>query len=284
MITKEFDTPKPKNYQILANTSIAGLWYRKEAAIQFASSDNQGLYIVEEPDNPYDKNAIAVYGECSKGLLHLGYLPKELAQEIKDSQLFPLIFTRLTRIWIGDYGKQEIQLQLLIPKSKMNELRDKEDNSPPSTYLKEKAKFLKLDIKNKTTKEANLIINEYLANNPKEKAELMAYDSLVDQFSSLTSIEFSEEFGCKKPSKKLFVAALRQWRMDGKSLEELDQDYDTLEALILKISDPFDEDNKKIIVPTGNFNGQGEARKGRNGCLLRFIIFIVIVVILKIIL
>lgn len=53
-------------------TYIAGVNYRPGARDKLASMiDGEALRLVRQPENPYDKNAVAVYD----GGVHLGYVP-----------------------------------------------------------------------------------------------------------------------------------------------------------------------------------------------------------------
>ena len=76
---------------------VVGVHYRKDDAMAFASAAAKaernnlqyGVILQEEPDNPYDSKAIAVYGcaerrgifKSSVKCWHIGYLNRDLASE-----------------------------------------------------------------------------------------------------------------------------------------------------------------------------------------------------------
>ena len=57
---------------------IAGARHREEALAAATLAPGDRLELRREPDNPHDANAIAVHG----GGRHLGFVPRELAEEI----------------------------------------------------------------------------------------------------------------------------------------------------------------------------------------------------------
>jgi hypothetical protein len=114
-----FLPPIPKGFQIyVANPSVAGISYRKQAALNFANSSNQRLRLEREPDNAHDPNAIKIIGVSQAGEFLIGYVPREIAEQIADLDLFDCIQPRLARIYIGRSDFLDIQYQLIGPKSK----------------------------------------------------------------------------------------------------------------------------------------------------------------------
>ncbi|HIY88248.1 MAG TPA: HIRAN domain-containing protein [Candidatus Bacteroides pullicola] len=65
------------------NIAIKGLYYREQEDIIAARSlyIGKSVYLREEPENSSDPNAVAVYTESGN---HIGYVPKEYAQGIKN--------------------------------------------------------------------------------------------------------------------------------------------------------------------------------------------------------
>jgi hypothetical protein len=78
--------------------SVVGVQFRKDAAEAYATAVEKaekaglqyGVQLEAQPNNPHDRNAIAVYGVCEvKGLFskslkewHIGYLSRDLAEEL----------------------------------------------------------------------------------------------------------------------------------------------------------------------------------------------------------
>lgn len=73
-------------------TSVAGLRYRYDDALAFIHGSNREIILQREPNNPFDKNAIAVYGAWSdasgRQTRQLGYLRREEAEKMTSLQLF----------------------------------------------------------------------------------------------------------------------------------------------------------------------------------------------------
>ena len=72
-----------KIQNILSRFSIKGTYYRTFEDIERANKLQKGetLYLVPEPNNEYDKNAIKVLTEDN---VHIGYIPKELCRLFND--------------------------------------------------------------------------------------------------------------------------------------------------------------------------------------------------------
>lgn len=112
--------PIPPGFQIYAKSlPLAGSNYRRKNKLLFAESSRQTLCLLREPDNPKDKNAIQIIGECTEGNYELGYLPRDIAKQINDSGLFDVVLPRLCKIYIGERndGYVDISYQLIGPKS-----------------------------------------------------------------------------------------------------------------------------------------------------------------------
>ena len=91
-----FNSKKPQgmNLRIKANVPVNGITFRLDKngnpmAEKFAAGENKSLHLVPEPENPVDKNAIAIWGDYSvKGegeySVHVGYVPAYLAKNFGD--------------------------------------------------------------------------------------------------------------------------------------------------------------------------------------------------------
>lgn len=105
-----------------ADIEVAGIPYRKAAALAFARCQQQYLELEREPDNPHDPNAIKVIG-VSKGLFgwkrhFLGYVPRETAEQIAEEGLSSVIVPRLKNIWAGGYVRDVIYIRFDVLKPK----------------------------------------------------------------------------------------------------------------------------------------------------------------------
>jgi hypothetical protein len=122
-INLRFLPPIPEDMRIMeADIEVAGIPYRKAAALAFARRQQQYLELEREPDNPHDPNAIKVIG-VSKGLFgwkrhFLGYVPGEIAEQIAEEDLWNVIIPRLRNIWAGGYVQDVIYIRFDILKPK----------------------------------------------------------------------------------------------------------------------------------------------------------------------
>jgi hypothetical protein len=87
---------------------LAGASYREDALQDDAFAPGRRLALVREPDNQHDPNAVAVYD--AEGRLHAGYVPAEVAPELRgDEQAVSLWEFR------GEEGRRIGLRILLVP-------------------------------------------------------------------------------------------------------------------------------------------------------------------------
>lgn len=158
-----FENPIPKGFQIFAgNLPVAGMQYRKDEAIQFAQSSNQELTIEREPNNPHDPNAIRLIGLSDTNKYFIGYLPKELSEQIVGTGLFDSLKARLTRIYIGTDDYLDFHYQIIGPKTEKKRFDEFLDKQPVDTSQKEYFKFFGLPVpKGMTSGQAEQTIKEH---------------------------------------------------------------------------------------------------------------------------
>ena len=60
--------------------SVAGAAYRPDALDDSSFDPGRRLTLVAEPDNPHDRNAVAIYNEAQT--VQLGYVPAAVAPEL----------------------------------------------------------------------------------------------------------------------------------------------------------------------------------------------------------
>lgn len=64
------------------HTKVAGVTFEGRQVYLAKLTGDEPCRIVPEPENKYDPNALAVHVAHKDGILHVGYIPKELAAEI----------------------------------------------------------------------------------------------------------------------------------------------------------------------------------------------------------
>ena len=98
---KKQDLAFKKIQNILRRFSINGTDYRTFEDIERANKLQKGetLYLIPEPNNEYDKNAIKV---LTKDSVHIGYIPKELCRLFNN-----ILEGKISEIYVVDirFGK-----------------------------------------------------------------------------------------------------------------------------------------------------------------------------------
>ena len=100
------------NSKIVGSTFIPG----GQEALK-ALSIGQVLFLVREPDNEYDPNAIAIYN----GNVHLGYLPKDTAAKINKDVADGLVQCEVAELTGGTAGKENRGCNILITIKREND-------------------------------------------------------------------------------------------------------------------------------------------------------------------
>ncbi len=102
----------PGAWKIWARTSVAGTRHRADDVDRFlvrarrADPAKFGFDLQPDPKNPYDKNAIRVYGYIDGARFHLGYVPADLAKELTEAAPPDMpISAHLQRVFRGDYDR-----------------------------------------------------------------------------------------------------------------------------------------------------------------------------------
>ena len=105
-------------YTIERNCHVAGLTYHLDEYLDYLD-DEEDLVAVFEPNNPYDRNAIAIYG----GEHFIGYVPRHIAKKIaplpnfvKDDLILDLQYRDVERCIYS----------ILIPKKYVTYILDKQ--------------------------------------------------------------------------------------------------------------------------------------------------------------
>lgn len=234
-----FLPPIPKGYRIFnGRLSVAGIEYRRDDAIRFAKSADQALALEREPNNMHDANAIKVIGISHGKHYFIGYVPKEIAEQIVCSgHLMDAVQPRLERIWHTDSGYVNITFQIIGPKDKREQYDDFRNNKPAHPWDKEFLKFFGLSIpKSLTSGQAAKIIVEHRkkleAEDKSALEEWDAYEEICEQFDDA---DFRREFELKKVSDKVLKEALEILRKEGNTMRSLAIDIDKVVAKIIEL-------------------------------------------------
>jgi hypothetical protein len=236
--TQSFLPPIPKDHQIFAsNMLVAGISFQKEDAIQFANGTNQTLKLERKLNNQHDKNAIKVIGLASSSQYFLGYVPKEISEQIIETHLLDSIKPRLARIYQGNNGYIEIQFQVIGLKEYKKKYDVFLENQPADARQKDFYKFFDLSIpKSLTTSEAAKQIAEHRKTLEVENAsslkEYEAYSNILDEFDDS---DFRECCEVKKVSKMILSEALSQLKKEGKTYEYLLDNIDEVVERVIQL-------------------------------------------------
>lgn len=135
---KDRHAPPGQWVQTTMMLKVAGVMHRRDAATAFANSIRisersgaaYGVEVEPEPENPHDRNAVAVYGVARGSRWHVGYLDAHTAEEINRdliSKGIP-IAAELYEIWVGDDGFIDIKIIVLAPPGNSLKARLKRNN------------------------------------------------------------------------------------------------------------------------------------------------------------
>jgi len=230
-LAQSFLPPIPKGYQIFASPDVAGLSHHKAEALSFAESRNQELALEREPDNPHDSNAIRLIGVSGSKRYFIGYLPRELSEQIVSTELFDSVRARLARIYIGQNNFLDIQYQIIGPKREMAKFDAFLSNQPACPSEKDYFKFFGLPIpKELTTGQAQKTIAAHKVNSTSEQqAEWDGYVTLLDEFND---VDFRDLYDLRKVSKGSLLDAISRLKQEGKSYRYL---ADNIEEVVDKL-------------------------------------------------
>ena len=227
-----FDSPIPRDYQIFAkNIQVAGIQYRKAEAIKFAKDTGQELVLEKEVGNEHDPNPIKLIGVSGANNYFIGYLPKDLSNQIAKTGLYDVVKVRLLRIFQGKNDFIDIDYQIVGPKIDKKKFDAFLLNQPLDTNQKEYFKFFNLPIsKGMTFGEADQIIGQHKKNSPEEEnKEWNKYNGIFEEFDDK---EFREGYGLGKVSRAVLLEAINHFKAQGKSYRYM---FDNIDEIVEKI-------------------------------------------------
>ena len=233
-----FLPPIPKDYQIYnGRLSVAGVEHRRDEAIRFADDADQTLLLEREPDNTHDANAIKVIGVSHSKHYFLGYVPKEVAEQIVGSGLVDVVQPRLGRIWRTDGGYVDVTFQIVGPKNRKVQYVEFLNDKPAHPWDKEFFKFFGLPVPNGLTSgQAEKIIAEHRKKLEIEDKvaleEWAAYEEICEQFDDA---DFRSELELKKVSDKVLKEALEALKRDGDTMRSLAANIDRVVTKVIAL-------------------------------------------------
>lgn len=236
----KFLPPIQKGYQIfLQNMGVTGLGYRRADAVAFIDDHNQSLRLEREPDNSVDRNAIKVIGIGESGEYFIGYLPKDAAAQITETNSFDSVYGRLVRAYRGSDDYLEIQLQIVGLKEKKEAFDAYAKNLPANESQKEYLTYWNLPFESElTTGLAQNLINEHMLTNRNNAAglqEFRKYQEIIEEFQDEDQLEYHE---LKEVPRQVLIHTLTSLKEEVGSYEEI---YDDLEMLADRIREAHPE-------------------------------------------
>lgn len=225
-----FLPPIPNGFQIFnARLSVAGIAHRRDDALRFADDSDQTLALEREPGNAYDANAIKVIGVTRGTRRFIGYVPKEVAEEIVASGLADVVQPRLERIWRSGNGFVEVIFQIIGPKDRKTKANAQYDdflsNKPADASQKEFLRFFGLPVsKGLKTGQAAEIIAEHRAK--LDKGQLDEWDAYEEIRNEFDDADFRACSDLKKVSDKVLKEALDALKREGATMRSLAADMD----------------------------------------------------------
>jgi len=127
--SERFKIPIPDGYRIFfGEMDISGVNYRKNNATKALLAKKVSFGIESEPKNKADKNALKIVA-FKKGLLgtkklHIGYVPKDIAEIIATKELNNNLIPRPKEVWLGDKGGIKITIDILGLKKEYHKLQN----------------------------------------------------------------------------------------------------------------------------------------------------------------
>lgn len=235
---QSFLPPIPKDHQIyVSNMMVAGITFRKNDVLRFMKATEQTLALEQEPNNPHDKNAIKVIGVTPSARYFLGYVPKEVSEQIISTGMLDKVTPRLARMFQGNQDYFEVQFQIIGLKELKKDFDAFLENQPADISQKDYYKFFNLTVpKGLTTGVAFKQIAEHRAKlEAEDKTKLQEYDSYIEILDEFDDSDFRETYEVKKPSRTVLNDALSQLKAEGKTYEYLSSNIDEVVDRVFKI-------------------------------------------------
>lgn len=230
-----FLPPIEKGYQIfLQNMGVAGLGFRREAAIAFIDDLNQFVRLEREPENSKDENAIKVIGVGKYGEYFIGYLPKDASMQIVQTNSFEHVYARLVRAYRGTDDYLEIQLQIVGLKTKKQEFDAFAKKLPANESQKEYMSYWGISFNESLTKgDADLIISEHSERVNSDESAWNEYKLFLQLVDELDDADQQESYGMRSVPRKTLVNAITKLKAELGSYKEIVDDPELIAESIL---------------------------------------------------
>lgn len=141
-------------YYIFERTYLAGITYHIDEYLEYLNEEEKDLFAIFEPNNPYDKNAIAIYG----GEHFIGYVPRDVAEDIAE---LPYEIKKDIVLDLRYRNERKCIYSILFPKKHYNAIQSIYYNLQSNYYLPKPT--LKQKIIEWLGIESNTIFNIFLA-------------------------------------------------------------------------------------------------------------------------
>jgi hypothetical protein len=211
------------------NQAVTGVTHRLDEVEWFiggailAEEKGQGRYgihLIREPSNPYDENAIQVWGWLNEpeNKTQIGYLTKDEAKSIaKDLPPETPLSAELTRLFMPESKIPWIGIKILVPKivkaTKFN---------PATPMQKEFYKYFGLKLpKNLSYEDAEKFLYEQSS---EMRDEWKAYEDIFEEINDPETRK--DLYGIKKVSFSFYRSIIEELKKDGRALSELADDVD----------------------------------------------------------
>jgi hypothetical protein len=225
---QNFSPSFPADHQVYRTSLVAGIFYRKDDAILFVNGNNHELQFQRELDNKHDKDALKVIGISNGASYFIGYVPKDLAAQIRRSGLADKVKPILDRIFYNSNNFIEIRFKVIGLKSDRKKFHDWFDCKLASYEQKNFYKFFNIPIPKKlTNKEAVETIRETYKRLQEERSEILkeynAYESIIEDFNDRY---FRQDYEIKKPRRAVLLEVLETLSKYGYSYQFMNTNID----------------------------------------------------------
>jgi hypothetical protein len=127
-IQSKLQTINKRDYFIIQRRCrVAGLFYHMDEYLEYLNEEEEDLFAIFEPNNPYDKNAIAIYG----GDHFIGYVPRDIAEYIAE---LPYSIRKDIILDLRYRNKKKCIYSIMFPQKHYNAIQSIYDNLQ-SNYL-----------------------------------------------------------------------------------------------------------------------------------------------------
>lgn len=237
-VSEAFSPPIPAGWQIYApRLFVQGLHVEKhrERGEEFARGRAQELFLLAEPTNPHDKNAVKIIGNY-KGLFltsraELGYVPRDVAEALVKTGLLAVTTARLKYVSVTEDGRTEIEFEVIGPKEHKKAFDGffevKLNNGAISDEQKQFAWFFELKLPKGATfglvqAEIDARTSALLRESPEALKDWEAYWSICEE---LDDADNRRDLYCVKAiSRKILRSALDDLKKEGTTLQQLADD------------------------------------------------------------